>query len=98
VYKLPRATGTPDRRAKAIIKRINDYAVQPPSDDVDKNAERIRGLHHILDAAHDALRMGLAVVNAHGPGKLSYRGAEERLGIHRDTVQAYVREGRGEQR
>lgn len=96
MYKLPRATGTPDRRAKAIIKRINDYAVQPPSDDVDKNAERIRGLHHILDAAQDALRVGLAIVNAHGRGKLSYREAERRLGIHRDTVQAYVRQGRGD--
>lgn len=94
---LPRATGTPGPAATEIMQRIHDYAARPASDDVDVNTERIRGLHHILDAAQDALRIGLAIVNAHGPGKLSYREAERRLGIHRDTVQSYVRRGLGEQ-
>lgn len=98
VYKLPRATGDPGPRAAEIVQQIHDYAERPASEDVEVNAERIRGLHHILDAAQDALRIGLAIVNAHAPGKgkLSYRGAEQRLGIHRDTVQSYVRQGQEE--
>lgn len=96
MYKLPRAIGQPSGRAATLVRWIHDYATRPASNDVDDNVERIRGLHHILDAAQDALRMGMAVVNAEGPGKVSYREAEKRLGISKDTVQAYVRQGRGE--
>jgi tellurite resistance protein len=94
VASLPRAKGTPDAAAAKIVEAIRNYARQTPSHERDANIERIRGLHHIFDAARDSLDVGLAVVNAPGPGKVSYRKADAEIGIHWDTVKYHVDHGK----
>jgi|SRR5882757_4838598 len=91
---LPRANGKPDREARAIVERIRAYARRPASDNHDVNVQHVRGVHHILDAAHDALPVALAIANSEGPGKVSYRDVDRELGIHKDTVGYRVAQGK----
>jgi hypothetical protein len=91
---LPRANGKPDREAARIVKQIRAYARRPASDDHDANIQHVRSVHHILDAAKDALPIALAIANSEGPGKVSYRDVDRELGIHKDTVGYRVAQGK----
>lgn len=91
---LPRANGQPDREAAKIIDRIRGYARQPASDDFDTNVQHVRNVHHIYDAAQDALNIALAIANQPGPGKVSYRDMDPELGLHKDTAASRVPKGR----
>lgn len=83
---LPHAQGQPDDEARKIITLIRRYARRVTADTIQENIERIRGLHHILDAARDNFDIGLLYANRAGRGAVSCRKIEEQLGINKDTV------------
>lgn len=93
--EFPRAPGTPEPDAAAIIEQIRAYARREPAEDPDDNALRLIGLHHILDAARDHLAIGMAIVNTKGPGKLAIRTQAEilGLGVHL-TADKHIKRGR----
>lgn len=84
---LRRAEGSPEPEAQAIIDQIFRYASRTPQG-LNADMERIRGLHHILDAAQDALHVGVAKVND-PDSKVGYRTIEAKTGIHWQTVRKY---------
>lgn len=91
---LPRAKGTPEPAAKRLIEQIAAYAAQPATDDIDDNIARLRGLHHIYDAARDALDVGLAIMQQAPHGKVSFRVAAAETGIHPSSVANHIDKGR----
>lgn len=91
---LPRAVGEPEFDALEIVELIRFYATRKPSPNVASNVERIRGLHHIYDAARDYLDVGMAVVNTAPDGRVSCRKIESEIGIHKDSVVKHVHNGK----
>jgi tellurite resistance protein len=90
---LPRAKGEPDREATRLVEQIRAYARRPPADETDARIQHVRNVHHIYDAALDAINVALAIANSEGPGHASYRQMQAGLGIQKDTFVYRVKQG-----
>ena len=91
---LPRANRMPTPEAAEIVGLIRAYARRTASDNWEARVQHVRDVHHIYDAAKDALPIALAIANSEGPGKVSYRDVDRELGIHKDTVGYRVAQGK----
>jgi hypothetical protein len=93
---ITRPPGDPAPEYQAILDRMRELATAPASEDPATNSARVYGLWAIQDAAHDILRIGMAVVNEgadeHPPrtGSLSYSDLGALFDKHRATIAQHV--------
>lgn len=94
MFVLPRAQGEPSDRAAEIIQLIRDYAAAEPSETHEENAQRVRDLHHLVNAATDSLYAGMARVNAaEHAGKVSVREMAPAMGLSGSWVWRHIKVG-----